>query len=43
MVANTKSGLQRRMDALNKTEEEFRMRVDIKKTKVMRISKKEAK
>jgi len=43
MTANRKTGLQRTMDALNTTTEEYGMRINIKKTKVMRISKNEAK
>jgi hypothetical protein len=39
MVANTVKALQRLMDALDKTSEEFGMRINIKKTKVMVISK----
>jgi len=41
MVANSNAGLQRLMDNLNKTSEEFGMKINLKKTKVMRISRKE--
>jgi retron-type reverse transcriptase len=41
MVANTVKALQRLMDALDKTSEEFGMRINIKKTKVMVISKRD--
>ena len=40
-VANTVRALQRLMDALDKTPEEFGMRINIKKTKVMVISKRD--
>jgi len=43
MVANTIAGVQRIMDGGKKTTEEFGMRINIKQTKVMRISKNEAK
>ena len=39
MVANTESGLQKIMDRLSATAEEYRMKINIKKTKVMRVSK----
>lgn len=39
MVADTADGLQRMMDSLNNTVEEFGMRINIRKTKVMVISK----
>jgi len=42
MVANSKAG-QRIMDALNKMTEEYGMRINIKKTKKITISKNEAK
>ena len=41
MVANSNAGLQRIMDKLNKTSEEYGMKINLKKTKVMRISRKE--
>ena len=40
MMAIT-AGLQRIMDKLNKTSEEFSMKINLKKTKVIRISRKE--
>lgn len=39
MVANSNAGLQRIMDSLNKTSEEYGMKINLKKTKVMRISR----
>ena len=41
MVANSNAGLQRIMENLNKTSEEYGMKINLKKTKVMRISRKE--
>ena len=41
MVANSNAGLQRIIDNLNKTSEEYGMKINLKKTKVMRISKRE--
>ena len=41
MVADTKTGLQRIMDTLTVTAEEFGMKINTKKTKVMSISKTE--
>ena len=41
MVANSNAGLQRIMDCLNKTSEEYGMKINLKKTKVMRISRNE--
>ena len=43
MVANRHAGLQRIMYAINKTTEDYGMRINIKKTKAMRISKNETK
>jgi len=43
MIANSKVGLQRIMDALNKTTEKYGMRIKMKKTKGLRISKNESK
>jgi len=43
MVANSKAGLQRIRDAQIKTTEEYGMKINTKKTKVMRISKNETK
>jgi len=43
MLANSKVGLQIIMYALNKTTQKYGMRINIKKTKVLRISKNEAK
>jgi len=40
MVANSESGLQKIMDCLNATAEEYGMKINIKKTKVMKVSKK---
>jgi hypothetical protein len=40
MVANTSAGLQRKMDCLHKTSEEYGMKMNLKKTKVvMRLSR----
>jgi len=39
MLVISNAGLQRIMDALNKTTEEYGMRIHIKKTKALRISK----
>ena len=39
MVADTESGLQKIMERLSATAEEYRMKINIKKTKVMRVSK----
>ena len=41
MVADTKSGLQKIMERLSATAEEYGMKINIKKTKVMRVSKSE--
>ena len=41
MVANSNADLQRIMDKLNKTSEEYGMKMNLKKTKVIRISRKE--
>ena len=41
MLANSNAGLQRIMDKLNKTSEEYGKKINLKKTKVMRISRKE--
>ena len=41
MVANSNAGLQRIMDKLNKTSEEYGKKINLKKTKMMRISRKE--
>ena len=43
MVASTNAGLQRIMDSLNRTSGEYGMRINTKKTKVMRISREEGK
>ena len=43
MVASTNAGLQRIMDSLNRTSVEYGMRINTKKTKVMRISREEGK
>jgi hypothetical protein len=43
MVASTNAGLQRIMDSLNRTSGEYGMRINIKKTKMMRISREEGK
>src|SRR6476661_2380072 len=40
IVANSESGLQKIMDCLNATAEEYGMKINIKKTKVMKVSKK---
>ena len=37
-IAASQKGLQRMMDRLNKISEEYDMRINIKKTKIMRIS-----
>ena len=37
MVAQTEKGLQTIMDALNKTGKEYDMKINVKKTKVMRV------
>ena len=42
MVANSNAGLQRIMDAHNKTTEDYGIIINTKKTKVMSISKIEA-
>ena len=39
MVASSKEGLQKIMDGLHKTAKEYEMKINIKKTKVMRVSK----
>ena len=41
VVANSNAGLQRIMEILNKTSEKYGMKINLKKTKVMRISRKE--
>lgn len=41
MVANCNAGLQRIMDNLNETSKEYGMKINLKKTKVMRISRNE--
>ena len=41
MVADTKSDLQKIMGRLSATAEEYRMKINIKKTKEMRMSKSE--
>jgi Reverse transcriptase (RNA-dependent DNA polymerase) len=41
MVANTNAGLQRIMDSLHKTSEEYGMKINLKKAKVMRKSRNE--
>lgn len=41
MVANSNAGLQRIMDNLNETSKEYGMKINLKKTKVMRISRNE--
>ena len=38
MVANSNAGLQRIMNALNKMTEDYGMKINFKKTKVLRIS-----
>jgi len=38
MIAASQKGLQRMMDRLNKISEEYDMKINIKKTKIMRIS-----
>ena len=43
MVANTNAGLQRIMDCLDRTSKDYGMRINIKKTKVMRISREQGK
>jgi retron-type reverse transcriptase len=43
MIVNSKVGLQRIMDTLNQTTEKYGTRISIKKTKMLRISKNEAK
>ena len=43
MVANSNAGLQRIMNALNKTTGDYGVRISTKKTKVMRISKDDVK
>jgi hypothetical protein len=40
MAAGTESGLQKMMDSLNSTAERYGMKINIKKTKVMKVSKK---
>ena len=39
MLGSTIAGLQRLMDKLSNVAEEFGMKINIKKTKIMRISK----
>jgi len=41
MVASSESGLQKIMDSLHETAERYGMEINIKKTKVMRVSRKE--
>jgi len=43
VVPNSHNGLQQLMDNLNKVTGEFGMKINVKKTKVMCISRKEAK
>src|SRR5918996_5341667 len=40
MVDNTEVGLQRTMDRLNKTAKEYDLKINVKKTKTMVVSKK---
>ena len=40
MTAGTKGGLQKMFDRLNTTDERYGMKINIKKTKVMRVDKK---
>jgi len=40
MIAGTEKGLQKSMDSLNTTADKYGMKINIKKTKVMRVSKK---
>ena len=40
MVAGSEGGLQKLMDGLNRTAKEYDMKVNIKKTKVMKVSRK---
>ena len=40
MVAGSKGGLQKLMDELNRTAKEYEMKVNIKQTKVMKVSRK---
>ena len=40
MVASSEGGLQKLMDGLNRTAKEYDMKVNIKKTKVMKVSRK---
>ena len=39
MIASTRIGLQRMMDALSKTAEEYGMKINVEKTKVMVVSR----
>ena len=39
MTASSEEGLQRLMDALHNTAKEYNMKINMKKTKVMRISR----
>ena len=39
MLADSQKGLQKMMDRLNKISKEYDMKINIKKTKIMRISK----
>jgi len=39
MIANTEAGLQKIMNALNSTAVKYDMKINIKKTKVMRVSR----
>jgi len=41
MVSSSNVGLQRIIDALNKTSKDYGMKINIKKTKVMRVCKTE--
>jgi len=41
MTAASKGGLQKLMDGLNRTAKEYDMKVNIKKTKVMKVSRKD--
>ena len=41
MIAGSEKGLQKIMNALNSTAKQYDMKINIKKTKVMRVSRKE--
>ena len=41
MVADTESGFHKTMESLSATAEEYRMKINIKKTKIMTVSKSE--